>query len=223
MDRSAFLERVRRELTAGGAIDPSELPSAFPRTPASGNDEPLAKRFALELARSGGLAETVPRGELGARIADTLRAIRSDRRVLVTGDVAEFSDDVDRALEDASAEPIELSRDGWRATAAEADWGITGGILGVASTGSVLLSFGSGSPRVVSLLPPNHLVILGVDRLVPGLEEAMPTVAALAATSSATVLVTGPSRTSDIEMTTVLGMHGPRTVRVLLVERPPVS
>jgi len=61
-------------------------------------------------------------------------------------------------------------------------------------------------------------VVLPMSRLVPGLEEALEAVAAVQGTSSAPVLVTGPSRTSDIEMTTVFGVHGPRALRVLLVE-----
>jgi len=84
-------------------------------------------------------------------------------------------------------------------------------------TGSILIAPGPNAPRVASLLPPAHLAILSADRLVPGLEEIMTTVAELAERSSSAVLITGPSRTTDIEMTTVFGVHGPRVLRVLLV------
>jgi hypothetical protein len=60
-------------------------------------------------------------------------------------------------------------------------------------------------------------VILPVERLVAGLEEALEVVATLAATHSNPFLVTGPSRTSDIEMEMVLGAHGPKALHVLLV------
>jgi len=71
---------------------------------------------------------------------------------------------------------------------------------------------------VARLLPETHLVLLPASRLVPGLEEALEAVATVSGTSSAPVLITGPSRTSDIEMTTVFGVHGPRSLRVLLIE-----
>ena len=62
-------------------------------------------------------------------------------------------------------------------------------------------------------------MVLPADRLVAGLEEALEQVAGLASTRSNPFLVTGPSRTSDIEMEMVLGAHGPRAVHVLLVAR----
>jgi L-lactate dehydrogenase complex protein LldG len=103
-----------------------------------------------------------------------------------------------------------------REAAATADLGITPAHLGVASTGSVLLSSASG-PRSTGLLPPAHLVILDEDAIVPGFEELMTELGRLAREASHLVLITGPSRTSDIEMTTVRGVHGPERVIVLVV------
>ena len=62
------------------------------------------------------------------------------------------------------------------------------------------------------------LVILPADRLVPGLEQAMDFLGGMAAGHANPFLVTGPSRTSDIEMQMVIGVHGPRAVHVLLVD-----
>ena len=73
------------------------------------------------------------------------------------------------------------------------------------------------SDTFLSILPEIHLVILPADRLVPGLEDALEAVAQLAEGCSNPFLVTGPSRTSDIEMEMVLGAHGPRAVHVQLV------
>jgi L-lactate dehydrogenase complex protein LldG len=94
---------------------------------------------------------------------------------------------------------------------------VTSAVVGVASTGSVLIGSDAAAPRAASILPEGHLVILPAERLVPGLEEALETVAAMAPAHSAPFLVTGPSRTSDIEMEMVLGAHGPKWLHVVLV------
>jgi L-lactate utilization protein LutC len=57
-----------------------------------------------------------------------------------------------------------------------------------------------------------------VTRLVPGMEEALERAGRSVRERTAVVLVTGPSRTADIEMQIVYGVHGPRALRVLLVE-----
>jgi L-lactate utilization protein LutC len=137
---------------------------------------------------------------------------------VIAPDVAAFEPDIDGALGRAGVEPRRpTSGSRWRADAARADLGITSAVIGVASTGSVLIASGQDSPRAASILPEHHLVILPADRLVPGLDEAIETAAALTAICSNPFLVTGPSRTSDIEMEMVLGAHGPRSVHVLLV------
>ncbi|CAN5282485.1 lactate utilization protein [soil metagenome] len=215
MERAAFLERVRRRLN--GDAGPG-LPSVVPLTPASGNGLPPAERFPIELAKSGGLARAVPRARLAEAVAEVLGELPSGRRVVVAADVEPYRAEVDAGLEAAAAEVVRPPREEWRAEAATADWGLTSARLGVASTGSLLIVPGPETPRVASLLPPAHLVILAVERLVPGLEQVMPVLTSLANESSAPVLITGASRTSDIEMTTVIGVHGPKVLRVLLVE-----
>jgi L-lactate dehydrogenase complex protein LldG len=218
MDRAAFLDRVRQGLAG---VEAPALPETFPPTPGSGRAGPLpdlVERFVAELAGTNGLARVVRRAELADAVTGVARELGSRRATVVTGDVEPWRTDVDRGLEEARAEIVRPVADAWREEAARADLGVTSAVLGVAATGSVLLSPGKDSPRVASLLPPAHLVILPVERLVPGLEEAMPAVARLAGDCSAPVLVTGPSRTSDIEMTTVYGVHGPRVFRVLLVQ-----
>jgi len=86
-----------------------------------------------------------------------------------------------------------------------------------ASTGSVLVRMGPDAPRVVSLLPFHHLVILPEDRLVAGFEELFAAMPEHALAASQTVLITGPSRTADIELSLVRGVHGPARFTVLVV------
>jgi L-lactate dehydrogenase complex protein LldG len=91
----------------------------------------------------------------------------------------------------------------------------------VASSGSILAAAGPDSSRLASLLPSFHLVVLGTDRLVPGFEELFAVLPRYLTDASSAVLISGPSRTADIEMVLVRGVHGPREVHVLLVEGAP--
>jgi L-lactate dehydrogenase complex protein LldG len=130
---------------------------------------------------------------------------------------------VDRNVDHQAAVVDGLARAGCellepgRRAAAVADLGVTGAVAAVASTGSVLLAAGRDAPRTSGLLPRAHIVLLPEERLVPGFEEIFERMSGLAAGSSQLVFVTGPSRTSDIEMTLVRGVHGPEDVTVVVV------
>jgi len=92
--------------------------------------------------------------------------------------------------------------------------GITLCACGVADTGSIVIATGEDPAIRASLLPEIHLAILREDSIVPTLEEAL---ALPAITGAASVIViTGPSRTADIEMTHTIGVHGPRELFVLV-------
>jgi len=84
-----------------------------------------------------------------------------------------------------------------------------------ADTGSVVLAASPEEPRANSLLPDVHVTLLREDRILPGLDELF---AALGADlPSALAIVTGPSRSADIEQKLAVGVHGPREVHVVLL------
>ncbi len=95
--------------------------------------------------------------------------------------------------------------------------GITGADAALADTGSVVLVHGTGRPRLVSLLPPVHVVLVDVSRLRATLGALLDEDPQLFARAANVVVVTGPSRTADIEMTLTRGVHGPRVVHVVFV------
>jgi L-lactate dehydrogenase complex protein LldF len=94
--------------------------------------------------------------------------------------------------------------------------GITGTLAGIAETGTIIIPGGEGQPLTASLLPEIHIAILRAADILPSVEAvlSLPQIAE----SPGVVLVSGPSRTADIEMTLTIGVHGPGELHVFVVE-----
>ncbi len=90
-------------------------------------------------------------------------------------------------------------------------------LYGLAETGSVVLAAGPGEPRLRSLLPAVHVSMLEEDRILPGLAELFEALGG--ELPSALAIVTGPSRSADIEQRLAVGVHGPGEVHVVLVSK----
>jgi L-lactate dehydrogenase complex protein LldG len=107
-----------------------------------------------------------------------------------------------------------------RRMAAQAGAGVTGSDWGVAETGTLALLHGPGRPRSASLLPPVHIALLPKERLLPdmaALFRQLSTLAAQGEFPASLQLVTGPSRSADIEDMLVRKVHGPGEVVVVLL------
>ena len=106
----------------------------------------------------------------------------------------------------------------------EAGAGITGANALVAETGTVMLVSNEGNARLASALPPVHIVIAGIDKLVPSLADAttmlesLPRSATGQPISTYVSFISGPSRSADIELSLSLGVHGPRHVHIVLLD-----
>lgn len=102
---------------------------------------------------------------------------------------------------------------------AQIEVGLTGAKAGLADTGSIIVASGPGRPRNASLLPPVHIAILRVSSLFPTMQDWLAAQgAALAPETANLVVITGGSRTSDIELQLTLGMHGPKELHVVLFD-----
>lgn len=95
--------------------------------------------------------------------------------------------------------------------------GITSADYALADTGTLVMLSSLEEARLVSLLPPIHIAVVSRERLLSGLDELFSIVPRPAERSSSMVLITGPSRTADIEQILVRGVHGPGEVHVVLV------
>ena len=104
-----------------------------------------------------------------------------------------------------------------RAFCAWADVGITGADYALADTGTLVMLSSAQEARLISLLPPAHIAVVPRERLLTGLDELFTILPKPADVSSSMVIITGPSRTADIEQFLVRGVHGPGTIHVVLV------
>lgn len=101
----------------------------------------------------------------------------------------------------------------------QADAGITAADALIAHTGSVLLTTRSAGGRALSVLPPHHVVIATMNQLLPDLPSAYALLHQRYGRDwpSFATVITGPSRTGDIERILVLGAHGPKKLSVILI------
>jgi L-lactate dehydrogenase complex protein LldG len=96
--------------------------------------------------------------------------------------------------------------------------GITGCFCAIAETGTLVFVTSARTPSATFLLPATHIAIVRTDQLLAAMENAFTKVRAEHGTLPRAVnLVSGPSRTGDIEQTIVLGAHGPRRLHIVLV------
>jgi L-lactate dehydrogenase complex protein LldG len=96
------------------------------------------------------------------------------------------------------------------------DIGISGAQAGIAETGTLLLDSSRERHRLVSLVPPVHIAILDASEIVATLGEALALMRRDEQVSPIVTLVTGPSRTADIELTLAIGVHGPQELYVVI-------
>ncbi|MBI1794286.1 MAG: LUD domain-containing protein [Chloroflexi bacterium] len=165
----------------------------------------LVERFSEELTALGGKVYRVSQAELNNRLVDFLKE-RNIEAVLMWDQVK-------------GVDEVHLTEAGLRAVRS-VDPSLKAGITGVASaiaeTGTLVVPSGKGQMLSASLLPEIHIAIVQSSQIVLSLEEGLRCDEVRAAASVA--LVSGPSRTADIEMTLTIGVHGPGELHVFLVD-----
>lgn len=224
-DRNLFLEKVR-EATARGRAHRATINPEATHTAAyvGGGDDPIASLLA-EWRKVGGQGDRVSglaaaRAFLGDFISrhKIQRALRWKHPLLdrlnVDGLLGERAVAV-LAWDDFERQAVD-SR--WPAAFA-ADLGITSVDWAVAETGSLALCARPGQGRSASLLPPRYLAIVEPSQIVPDLFDLFERLEAEKHQLPSNVtLVTGPSKTGDIELKLTTGVHGPGDVHLLVVE-----
>jgi L-lactate dehydrogenase complex protein LldG len=182
----------------GGQTSPIE-PTEFPPI------KNLVERFTEELTAVGGKVYQLKQTELTARLIAFLKENQIEAAMLW---------DAIPGLDESAltASGVRLERDPNPNLKA----GLTGALSAIADTGTLVIHSGQGRPLGASLLAEFHIAILRASQIVPSLDEALRN--AEVRKVSALALITGPSRTADIEMTLTIGVHGPKELHVFIVE-----
>ena len=99
-------------------------------------------------------------------------------------------------------------------------------LAGIAETGTLMLASGPGTPTTLNFLPDTHIVVLHAGQIVASYEDGWDLLRARTQDGAPALprtvnLITGPSRTGDIEQRIQLGAHGPRRLHIVLVEDAP--
>jgi L-lactate dehydrogenase complex protein LldG len=192
---------------ASGVTQVLSLPSTArvaPRT--AGVPKSEMEQLLAEIRKLSGVTRRLAsRDELCAALAELVRAEAVKKATLwTTPDLAAW--DIAGSLRALGVEIVPPQAD--KRLVAECELGVTGVDAALPETGTLLLRSAPDRPRVVSLLPRVHLAILTPAALRPDLHQAF----AEAKDAAYSVLVTGPSRTADIELTLTLGVHGPKSL-----------
>jgi len=183
----------------------------------------LIERFAHELESLAGHVHRAPDVEAAVAIVKRIADDHGARSFLAWSDddlVREASSSLERDGIVQKPQNVALAGPERVSSLAEIEscaLGITGADFGLADTGSVVLGCGPGRGRLASLLPPVHVVMIRLERIVASLAHALAADPTLTSRGSNLVVITGPSRTADIEFTLSRGVHGPREIHVVVV------
>jgi len=191
------------------AAGKGENSDAFPNEEHSMVEEiykSLIGKFKNELTGLGGTVVECKQKELAQIVLDLLK--KENIRAIQAWDEIHLPNGLIQSLREGDIQIQQKPDPSIRA-------GLTGALAGIALTGSVVLTSGEGKPLTASLLPEFHLVILHKENIHKELAEILSLSQIRQATSS--VIITGPSRTADIEMALTIGVHGPREVHVFVI------
>ncbi len=212
--RDAILHRIRSALAGQPAVELPPVPEVWPRQ--NPDWAAMASRFQEELEAVHGQVLRVGNIEEAGRQLAELCSSQGWQPVAV------LDRPVCRQLAEAlGPDRIVWPRPEWTPTSMaelpvsllEAEWLL-------ADTGSCVLTCRTAQERLLVYLPPACVIVSPVDRLREHLPAAWPEIAATLADPDArgeTVMITGPSRTADIEKILILGVHGPKRLLVVLI------
>ena len=211
MSRDHILHRVRTALGRSAGQEPAPPPPVRLRVP----EVPRDLRVSSFIARLGALAGHAQRVPSQSAARDLVAAAIAGRTAVASNSpyLAECGITSLPGVRSGIRDVNEL-----RDACEKADVGITSADYALGDTGTLVMIASPAEARLVSLLPPAHIAVVPCDRILTGLDELFTVLPRPADQTSSMVLITGPSRTADIEQILVRGVHGPGQISVFLVE-----
>ena len=205
--RAEILARIRTALADRSAT--TEVQWSYGR-PVSTGDQDVVARFVERTADYRAVVQRVEPAGVGAAIAVALAA---------AGAVTVLADAHVRELWAGGVEARWIDDNGLAATELDAvDAVLTTATVGIANTGTLVLDHGPGQGRrAVSLVPDVHICVVRADQIVSDVPEAVARLVEMGCSTRPLTWISGPSATSDIELDRVEGVHGPRTLHVIMV------
>ncbi|MDQ6663888.1 MAG: lactate utilization protein [Acidobacteriota bacterium] len=207
MPRDEILGRVRSALGIHAVQSPPPVRLTIAEIPGQSRIDRMLERVA---ALAGKTLQASPAGAL-AYVAETMGgkpAVASNAPFLRDCGIAELPN-VRSGIE-GRAELRELC-----GTCA---FGITSADYALADTGTLVMLSSPQEARMISLLPPAHIAVVPAHKILSGLDELLTLLPRPSEQTSSMVLITGPSRTGDIEQILVRGVHGPGEIHVIVVD-----
>ena len=210
MSRDEILDRVRTALGRHAGQPAADPPPARIRIPEVSRDTRISSLLARIDALAGRGLRAATFQEAGEMVRTALggrSAVASNAPVLEECGVTRLP----------GVRSGIVNRDRLRELCVSADVGITGADYALADTGTLVMLSSPREARMISLLPPAHIAVVPGERILSGLDELFSILPNPADLTSSMVLITGPSRTADIEQILVRGVHGPGEITVVAI------
>ena len=220
--RESIFQSIREHLAASRSFDQRESELAHvssplqPVEPIDVERDSLVEVFKNSLEAVDGHCILVEsEQEVVQALTETIRRLQQTkllaRRIAISD-----APDVERLIKLTDLEVDELAITPSASEVFHFDVGISQAQAGIAETGTLLLDSSRERHRLVSLVPPVHIAIINASQIVETLVEALATLRREETLSPIVTLVTGPSRTADIELTLAIGVHGPQELFVIV-------
>lgn len=213
--RQDILRQVRSSLRRTDPLDPTialaleERLKARQIHPRPSFSADLVQHFVSKVKEVGGTIERVKAlTDAPAAVGKHLSMYSLPSQLVLSGDT------VIGQIEWPASWSVEM-----RAAGGNDPVAVTGALVAVAETGTLVLVSGPETPTTLRFLPDDHIVIITAEQIVPHLEDAwLELRRQFTRIPRAVNLISGPSKTADVEQTLQVGAHGPRRLHVVLIQ-----
>ena len=212
--REEIFARVRAALTDIADADPAvNAPIDWVYGQETNLPGQLLDVFAERVADYRAVVVRCPRAEVATQVAVAARELGAKSLLLPPGLeqawVAEL-EGVELVREQAALTPAELN---------EIDGVVTAAAVGIAETGTIVLDHGPNQGRrALTLVPDRHICVVDASQVVSSVPQAVTRLKDAVVAGQPLTWISGPSATSDIELSRVEGVHGPRSLYVIIAE-----